>query len=98
MENNKRKTKPDWNKLTAEDLQKLEIAEEIGVIDKICRRIWKSYIKRIGKNRRDSRCQKQSKEEVKKQVERKCGIHYTKSIEIIMKKWRIQNGSRKAVK
>lgn len=26
---------PDWNKLTAEDLQKLEIAEEIGVIDKI---------------------------------------------------------------
>ena len=35
MENNKRKTKPDWNKLTAEDLQKLEIAEEIGVIDKI---------------------------------------------------------------
>ena len=39
-----------------------------------------------------------SKEEVKKQVERKCGIHYTKSIEIIMKKWRIQNGSRKAVK
>ena len=37
-------------------------------------------------------------EEVKKQVERKCGIHYTKSIEIIMKKWRIQNGSRKAVK
>ena len=24
-----------WNKLTAEDLQKLEIAEEIGVIDKI---------------------------------------------------------------
>ena len=24
MENNKRKTKPDWNKLTAEDLQKLE--------------------------------------------------------------------------
>ena len=86
MENNKRKTKPDWNKLTAEDRQNL------------CRRIWKSYIKRIGKNRRDSRCQKQSKEEVKKQVERKCGIHYTKSIEIIMKKWRIQNGSRKAVK
>lgn len=41
---------------------------------------------------------KESKEEVKKQVERKCGIHYTKSIEIIMKKWRIQNGSRKAVK
>ncbi len=35
MENNKRKTKPDWNKLTAEDLQKLEIADEIGVIDKI---------------------------------------------------------------
>ena len=30
-----RKTKPDWNKLTKEDLQKLEIAEEIGVIDKI---------------------------------------------------------------
>ena len=40
----------------------------------------------------------EEKEEVKKQVERKCGIHYTKSIEIIMKKWRIQNGSRKAVK
>ena len=54
--------------------------------------------KRIRENRRDSCCQKQSKEEVKKQVERKCGIHYTKSIEIIMKKWRIQNGSRKAVK
>ena len=90
MENNKRKTKPDWNKLTAEDLQKLEIAEEIGVIDKI-------YAGGYG-NLRDSRCQKQSKEEVKKQVERKCGIHYTKSIEIIMKKWRIQNGSRKAVK
>ena len=35
MKNIKRKTKPDWNKLTAEDLQKLEIAEEIGVIDKI---------------------------------------------------------------
>ena len=34
MKNIKRKTKPDWNKLTAEDLQKLEIAEEIGVIDK----------------------------------------------------------------
>ena len=64
MKNIKRKTKPDWNKLTAEDLQKLEIAEEIGVIDKIY----------AG------------------------GIHYTKSIEIIMKKWRIQNGSRKAVK
>ena len=30
-----RKTKPDWNKLTKEDLQKLEIAKEIGVIDKI---------------------------------------------------------------
>ena len=41
---------------------------------------------------------KEEAEEVKKQVERKCGIHYTKSIEIIMKKWRIQNGSRKAVK
>ena len=27
MKNIKRKTKPDWNKLTAEDLQKLEIAE-----------------------------------------------------------------------
>ena len=35
MKNIKRKTKPDWNKPTAEDLQKLEIAEEIGVIDKI---------------------------------------------------------------
>ena len=35
MKNIKRKTKPDWNKLTAEDPQKLEIAEEIGVIDKI---------------------------------------------------------------
>lgn len=39
MEDNKkivqRKTKPDWNKLTKEDLQKLEIAEEIGVIEKI---------------------------------------------------------------
>ena len=51
---------------------------------------------------KDQKDQKESKkeeaEEVKKQVERKCGIHYTKSIEIIMKKWRIQNGSRKAVK
>ncbi len=99
MENNKRKTKPDWNKLTAEDLQKLEIAEEIGVIDKIYAGGYGNLTsKESGKNRRDSRCQKQSKEEVKKQVERKCGIHYTKSIEIIMKKWRIQNGSRKAVK
>ena len=35
MKNIKRKTKPDWNKLTEEDLQKLEISEEIGVIDKI---------------------------------------------------------------
>lgn len=32
-----KKTKPDWNKLTQEDLKKLEIAEEIGVIDKIYR-------------------------------------------------------------
>lgn len=31
----KKKTKPDWNKLTKEDVAKLEIAQEIGVIDKI---------------------------------------------------------------
>ena len=30
-----KKKKPDWDKLTKEDLIKLEIAEEIGVIDKI---------------------------------------------------------------
>lgn len=31
----KNKTKPDWNKLTEKDKEKLEIAKEIGVIDKI---------------------------------------------------------------
>lgn len=31
----KKKTKPDWNKLTKEDVVKLEIAQEIGVIEKI---------------------------------------------------------------
>lgn len=31
----KKKNKPDWNKLTKEDVVKLEIAQEIGVIEKI---------------------------------------------------------------
>lgn len=30
-----KKTKPDWNKLTPEDMLKLEIAEELGLLDKI---------------------------------------------------------------
>ncbi len=30
-----KKEKPDWEHLTEEDLKKLEIAEELGLLDKI---------------------------------------------------------------
>ncbi|MBQ8640384.1 MAG: hypothetical protein IJ468_14670 [Lachnospiraceae bacterium] len=30
-----KKAKPDWDHLTQEDLKKLEIAEELGLLDKI---------------------------------------------------------------
>jgi len=30
-----RKDKPDWEHLTQEDVKKLEIAEELGLLDKI---------------------------------------------------------------
>jgi len=31
----KKKDKPDWEHLTEEDVKKLEIAEELGLLDKI---------------------------------------------------------------